>query len=125
MFIVLLMPGPLLRQGFKLYTSSYLHNYEDPRDTIIKMVFIKEESEAMKIEETFRVKHEDTEEQTKMAFIKEENEDVKIEETFRVKHEDTEEQTEPVLFFEKNQNCEQFLSFGPENSSGATRDQAL
>ncbi len=28
-----------------------------------------------------------------MAFIKEENEDVKIEETFRVKHEDTEEQT--------------------------------
>ncbi|XP_050956497.1 uncharacterized protein LOC127157309 [Labeo rohita] len=60
----------------------------------------------MKIEETFRVKHEDTEEQTafgvkhketeeqtKMPFIKEESEDMKIEETFRVKHEDTEEQT--------------------------------
>ncbi len=32
--------------------------------TIIKMAFIKEESEDMKFEETFRVKHEDTEEQT-------------------------------------------------------------
>ncbi len=47
----------------------------------------------MKIEETFRVKHEDTEEQTKMVFIKEESEDMKIEETFRVKREDTEERT--------------------------------
>ncbi len=28
-----------------------------------------------------------------MAFIKEESEDMKIEESFRVKHEDTEEQT--------------------------------
>ncbi len=28
------------------------------------MVFIKEESEEMKIEEAFKVKHEDTEEQT-------------------------------------------------------------
>ncbi len=37
---------------------------------MIKMVFIKEESE-----ETFRVKQEDTEEQTKMFFIKEESED--------------------------------------------------
>ncbi len=44
----------------------------------------------MKIEETFRVKHEDTETQTKMVFIKEESEDMKIEETFRVKHEETE-----------------------------------
>ncbi len=43
----------------------------------------------MKIEEAFRVKHEDTETQTKMVFIKEESEDMKIEETFRVKHEDT------------------------------------
>jgi len=35
-----------------------------PRDAIIiKMAFIKEESEDMKIEETFRVKQEDTEEQ--------------------------------------------------------------
>ncbi|KAG1926553.1 gastrula zinc finger protein XlCGF52.1-like [Pimephales promelas] len=58
------------------------------------MAFIKEESEDMKMEETFRVKHEDTEEQTKMAFIKEESEDLKIEETFSVKNEDTEEQTE-------------------------------
>ncbi len=65
--------------------------------TIIKMVFIKEESEDMKIEETFRVKHEDTETQTKMVFIKEESEDMKIEEAFRVKHEDTETQTKMCL----------------------------
>ncbi len=57
------------------------------------MAFIKEESEDVKIEEAFRVKHEDTEEQTKMVFIKEESEDVRIEETLRVKQEDTEEQT--------------------------------
>ncbi len=47
----------------------------------------------MKIEETFRVKHEDTETQIKMVFIKEESEDMKIEETFRDKHEETGEQT--------------------------------
>ncbi len=47
------------------------------------MAFIKEESEDMKIEETFRVKHEDTEEQTKMVFIKEESEDMKIEENIQ------------------------------------------
>ncbi|KAL1268586.1 hypothetical protein QQF64_033949, partial [Cirrhinus molitorella] len=64
-----------------------------PRDTIMKMAFIKEESEDQKIEETLRVKREDTEEQTKMAFIKEESKDMKIEKTFRVKHEDAEEQT--------------------------------
>ncbi|KAL0195423.1 hypothetical protein M9458_008995, partial [Cirrhinus mrigala] len=52
------------------------------------MVFIKEESE-----EPFRVKHEDTEEQTNVVFIKEESEDMKIEKAFRVKDEDTEEQT--------------------------------
>ncbi len=63
-------------------------------------MFIKEESEDVKIEETFRVKHEDTEEQTKMVFIKEESEDMKIEETFIVKHEDTEEQTGWFLFSE-------------------------
>ncbi len=62
-----------------------------------KDVFIKEESEDMKIEETFRVKHEDTETQTKMVFIKEESEDMKIEEAFRVKHEDTETQTKMCL----------------------------
>ncbi|KAL0185413.1 hypothetical protein M9458_021110, partial [Cirrhinus mrigala] len=63
------------------------------RHTIIKMAVIKEESEDMKIEKAFRVKHEDIEEQTKMVFIKEESEDMRIEETFTVKHEDTEEQT--------------------------------
>ncbi len=47
-------------------------------------MFIKEEREDMKIEEAFRVKHEDTETQTRCAFIKEESEDMKIEETFRV-----------------------------------------
>ncbi len=46
-------------------------------------MFIKEESEDMKIEETFRVKHEDTETQTKMLFIKEESEDMKIEESIQ------------------------------------------
>ncbi len=49
------------------------------------MAFIILESEDMMIEETFRVKHEDTETQTKMVFIKEESEDMKIERTFRVK----------------------------------------
>ncbi len=51
----------------------------------------------MKIEETFRVKHEDTETQTKMVFIKEESEDMKIKKAFRVKHEDTETQTKMCL----------------------------
>ncbi len=51
-------------------------------NTVIKMAFIKEESEDVKIEETFRV-----------VFIKEESEDMKVEETLRVKQEDTEEQT--------------------------------
>ncbi len=51
----------------------------------------------MKIEETFKVKHEDTETQTKMVFIKEESEDMKIEEAFRVNHEDTEDQTKMCL----------------------------
>ncbi|KAI2665143.1 hypothetical protein H4Q32_021353 [Labeo rohita] len=36
-----------------------------------------------------------------MAFIKEENEDVRIEETFRVKHEDTEEQTDLMALKEE------------------------
>ncbi len=48
------------------------------------------------IEETFRVKHEDTETQTKMCLLKR-SEDMKIEETFRVKHEDTETQTKMCL----------------------------
>ncbi len=57
------------------------------------MAFIKVESEEVTIEEAFRVKQEDTEEQTEMPFIKEEREEVTIEEAFRVKNEDTEEQT--------------------------------
>ncbi|KAG1925919.1 uncharacterized protein C14orf93 homolog [Pimephales promelas] len=53
-------------------------------------MFIKEESETMKIEETFSVKDEDVNiEET----FREQHEDVNIEETFRVKHEDTEERT--------------------------------
>ncbi|KAI2644489.1 hypothetical protein H4Q32_028322 [Labeo rohita] len=38
-----------------------------------------------------------------MAFIKEEHEDLKTEETFRVKHEDTEEQTDLMLLKEKSE----------------------
>ncbi len=51
----------------------------------------------MKIEETFRVKHEDTETQTKMCLLKRRVKTMKIEETFRVKHEDTETQTKMCL----------------------------
>ncbi|KAF4114181.1 hypothetical protein G5714_004404 [Onychostoma macrolepis] len=40
------------------------------------MVFIKEESEDVKIEETFRVKHEDTEEQTDRMPLKEESQEL-------------------------------------------------
>ncbi|KAG1960372.1 gastrula zinc finger protein XlCGF8.2DB-like [Pimephales promelas] len=40
---------------------------------IIKMAFIKDECEEMKIEDTFRVKREDTEEQTEPMALKEEN----------------------------------------------------
>ncbi len=69
---------------------------------IIKMSFFKEESEHMKIEETIRVKLQDTEEQSEMVFIKEESEDMKIEETFRVKQEDTEEQTGWFSFSKMN-----------------------
>ncbi|XP_067284444.1 chemotaxis regulatory protein ChePep-like isoform X1 [Pseudorasbora parva] len=83
--------------------------------TLIKMEFIKEESEEMKIEETFSVKQEeilevigvkqeDTEEQTKIMLIKEESEDMKIEETSRVKHEDTEEQTKMVFIKEESED---------------------
>ncbi|KAK7149307.1 hypothetical protein R3I94_008821 [Phoxinus phoxinus] len=63
------------------------------------MVFVKEESEETKIEEAFRVKQEDIEEQTIMVFIKEESEETKIEESFRVKQEDTdcEDQTNMVF----------------------------
>ncbi len=81
---------------FFFQSQTFRVKHEDTEQQT-KMVFIKEESEDMKIEEAFRVKHEDTEEQTKMVFIKEEREDMKIEETFRVKHEDTETQTKMCL----------------------------
>ncbi len=51
------------------------------------MVFVKVESEDVKIEE------HDTEQQTEMSFIIEESENMKIDEAFRVKHEDIETQT--------------------------------
>ncbi len=66
------------------------------------MEFIKEESEDFRIEETIRVKQEDTETQTKMSFIKEEIEDMKIEEVFSLKQEDTEEQTGWFSFSKMN-----------------------
>ncbi|XP_056094661.1 uncharacterized protein LOC130073220 [Rhinichthys klamathensis goyatoka] len=92
------------------------------------MAFIKEENDT-KIEETFTVKQEDTEEQTKMVFIKEsedmkiedteeqtimvfikeESEETNIEEAFRVKQEDTEEQTNMVFIKESEEtNIEAF-----------------
>ncbi len=45
-------------------------------ETQTKMCFIKEESEAMKIEKHSEVNMKDTETQTKMVFIKEESEDI-------------------------------------------------
>ncbi|XP_042610459.1 gastrula zinc finger protein xFG20-1-like [Cyprinus carpio] len=68
------------------------------------MAFIKEESEDVMTEETFRVKQEDTEDQTKMMFIKEEIENVKIEEVFSLKQEDTEEQTDLMPLKEESQD---------------------
>ncbi|XP_042609781.1 zinc finger protein 510-like [Cyprinus carpio] len=58
------------------------------------MEFIKEEREDVKIEDTFRVKHEDTQKHTEMASVKEEREDVKIKEVFSLKQEESEEQTD-------------------------------
>ncbi|XP_048042476.1 zinc finger protein OZF-like [Megalobrama amblycephala] len=65
----------------------------------IKMVFIKEETEDMKIiikDETEDIKTMFIKDETDnmKIIIKEESEDMKIEETFSVKHEDTEEQTD-------------------------------
>ncbi|ROL41035.1 hypothetical protein DPX16_22356 [Anabarilius grahami] len=68
---------PDRREELDLYLTmmaDFNQRYGGPLKT--KMVFIKEETEDMKIE-----------------FNKEEFEEIKIEETFRVKHEDTEEQT--------------------------------
>ncbi len=66
------------------------------------MAIIKDEREDMRIEETFRVKHEDTEEQRKMECIKEESGNIRIEKIFSLKHEDTEEQTGWFLFSKLN-----------------------
>ncbi len=44
-------------------TSWYRRRYSRP-------IRVKDESEDMKIEEAFRVKHEDTETQTKMCLLK-------------------------------------------------------
>ncbi|XP_067249069.1 probable inactive protein kinase DDB_G0270444 [Chanodichthys erythropterus] len=68
------------------------------------MAFIKVESEDMQIEETVRVKQEETEEQTNIAFIKEESEDVTIEQVIRVKQEDDEEQTNVSFIKEESEN---------------------
>ncbi|KAL1276282.1 hypothetical protein QQF64_035905 [Cirrhinus molitorella] len=43
----------------------------------------------------------------KMTFIKEESEDMKIEEAFGVKHEDIEEQTDPVPLKEEKQELKE------------------
>ncbi|CAM4569334.1 unnamed protein product [Leuciscus chuanchicus] len=48
--------------------------------TVMKMAFIKEESEDVKIEETFRVKQEETEEQTDLTELKEESQELNEEE---------------------------------------------
>ncbi|XP_067284391.1 uncharacterized protein [Pseudorasbora parva] len=59
------------------------------------MAFIKEEIEDKRIEETlFSVKDEESEKQTEMEFIKEESENLETEETFRMKQEDPETQTD-------------------------------
>ncbi|XP_058624148.1 zinc finger protein 260-like [Onychostoma macrolepis] len=42
-----------------------------------------------------------------MAVIKEESEDVTIEDTFRVKHEDTEEQTDPMPLKEESRELDE------------------
>ncbi|KAK2915698.1 hypothetical protein Q8A67_000072 [Cirrhinus molitorella] len=119
--------------------------------TIIKMALIKEETEDLriediKIEETFTVKQEDTEEQTdlmplkeeyiihairKMAFIKEETEDLRIEETYTVKQEDTEEQTDLMPLKEEciapneMEEKEQYYTAYFENKSGSTHEDSF
>ncbi len=50
--------------------SHLKHNSVQRNLPFIKMAFIKEESEEMKIEEAFSVKEEDTEEQTGWFLIK-------------------------------------------------------
>ncbi|XP_067249385.1 gelsolin-related protein of 125 kDa-like [Chanodichthys erythropterus] len=65
---------------------------------------MKVESEDMQIEETFRVKQKDTEEQTNVSFIKEETENIRIEEVFSLKQEDAEEQTNVSFIKEESEN---------------------
>ncbi|KAG1960373.1 uncharacterized protein LOC120466694 [Pimephales promelas] len=105
------------------------------------MAFIKEENET-KIEETFTVKLEDTEDQTKMVcikesedmkiedteeqtilmvLIKEESEETNIEEAFRVKQE-TEEQTNMVFMEEESEetNIEEAFTVKQEDKEERT-----
>ncbi|XDV25451.1 hypothetical protein PO909_029367 [Leuciscus waleckii] len=88
------MKMPFLKEeSEQIKIEETLRMKQEDTEEQTKMLFIKEESEEMKIEETLRMKQEDTEEQTKMSFIKEESEEMKIEDTLRMKHEDTGEQT--------------------------------
>ncbi|ROJ30524.1 Gastrula zinc finger protein XlCGF8.2DB [Anabarilius grahami] len=64
---------------------------------------IKEESENIRIEETFSLKQEKNQEQNNVSFIKE-REDIRIEEAFRVKQEDAEEQTNVSIIKEESEN---------------------
>ncbi|CAM4608603.1 unnamed protein product [Leuciscus chuanchicus] len=57
-------------------------------DTIIKMALIKQESEDIKIEEVFSVKHEDTEEQTDLMVPKEELKTEKSQELNNIEEKD-------------------------------------
>ncbi|XP_067283020.1 uncharacterized protein [Pseudorasbora parva] len=86
------------------------------------MAFIKEESEDIKIEATFTVKQEDTEEQKKMAFIKEDSEDMKIEATFTVKQEDTEGQSKAVFIKDESEDIkvEETFRVKPEDTETQT-----
>ncbi|KAL1246765.1 hypothetical protein QQF64_034296, partial [Cirrhinus molitorella] len=63
----------LLKRRVKTFKQKDTEEQTDQRDTIIKMAFIKEESEDIKTEVRFRVKCEDTEEQTELMTSKEEN----------------------------------------------------
>ncbi|XP_067284439.1 gelsolin-related protein of 125 kDa-like [Pseudorasbora parva] len=87
------------------------------------MAFIKKENEDQRIEETFRVKQEDTEEQIKMTFIKEETEDITVEETYRVKQEDTEKQTKIAFIKEESEDVtfEETYSVKQENNEDQTK----
>ncbi len=89
------------------------------------MAFIKEESEVTKIEDTFRINHEDTEEQAKMMFIEEENENIKIKDVFSLKQEDTEKQTKMAFIKEESEDMriEDVFSITNEDTETQTREE--